>query len=501
MKNTFITKTLSKCIVLLSMLAFGITILAGCKKYITVDTPPTSVSTQSAFKNNAAAIQFVTALYANMSGANGNGSYVSTSILPELSADNLSLYDKNMFRYTDYYKNSLEAQYLTSGEQDTYWVINYKQLYTINVAIEQLIENRYLTPAVAKRLLGEAYFMRAFYYFYLINFFGDVPLVLTSDYERNGSLSKTSQTESYKQIETDLSAAETLLDTKYVSADVLTTTAERLRPNLSAVNALQARVFLYQKKYTQAETAASKVIDQPAYALTDPASVFLKNSTETIWALQSVNVGYNTYEGSIFNLPPSGPNGNLFGGYPFFASSSLVGSFKPGDARKTEWLGVVKANNRDYYYPKKYKIPFIANSKDLQEYEIVLRLAELYLIRAEARNEQSNTIDAVSDLNALRVKRRETGSGTVENPLPDLSATLTQTQLRELILEERRHELFTEGGHRWFDLRRSGTIDKVMAIEEVEKGGTWESYKIYYPIPRYDLMSNKSLIQTPGYSN
>jgi len=470
---------------------------ASCKKYIEVDTPETSISSESAFSSNSGAVQVLTGIYTEMTRRSENGAFYTISVLPELSADNLALYDPDgSTDYVDYYRNSLDPQYLNTNEDWTFWKIGYQQLYTINTAIEQLDGNTKLNSLVAKRLLGEAYFMRAFYYFNLVNFYGEVPLVLSTAYQQTGQLRKSSSDQVYSQIISDLQKAEGLLDFSYVSSDMVKTTTERIRPNLAAVYALEARTYLYQKKYAEAENAATKVITQTGYALSSLEGAFLKNSTETIWGLPSVEIGFNTREAYLFLLPDYGPDTWQ---YPVYISESLLNSFEAGDGRKSSWLGVVSVDNIDYYYPAKYKQGYEGLSKNLVEYSIALRVAEQFLIRAEARNELNNVEGAVEDLNALRAKRRAAVSAGVPNPLPPLQNTLSQAQLRPIILNERRVELFTEGGHRWFDLRRSGTIDAVMTEEETVKGGTWAGYKVFYPIPRYDILRNQNLEQTPGY--
>ena len=487
---------------LITLVAFFLTfsLLFACKKFIQVETPSTSIDVKSAFSTNIAAAQVLTGIYTEMSKSRFNGTPISMSVIPELSADNLTLFDPNSsMQFVDYYRNSLEPNYLNSGgENSTYWVNNYKTIYTLNTAIEQLTDNKKLSPNIGKRLLGEAYFMRAFLYFYLVNFYGEVPLVLITSYKENALIRKNSFSEVYAQILKDLQKAEGLLDVNYMSGDVTKVVFDRLRPNLIAVYGLQARVHLYQKNYVAAEAAANKVISQPGYGLSNLDEVFQKNSLETIWALQPVVIGSNSLLADQFLLPPSGPNEF---DYPVFASASLIGSFEPGDSRKWKWLGIVTANDVDYYYPTKYKRGFIPDSKDINEFTIVQRVSEQYLIRAEARNEQGNIIGAVEDLNAIRQRSRDVASAKVPNPLPALNTSISQTELRSIILHERRVELFVEWGHRWFDLRRSGNLDRVLIEEHKLKGGEWQSYKAYYPIPQYELTTNKWLTQTPGYNN
>lgn len=490
-----------KCYIQHFRLLFFVALLSStsCKKYITVETPDTYLGLEAAFKNNTSAAQVLTSIYGEMSYGLPNGSLVSTGVLPELSADNLTLLDPPAsFNFQEYYFNTLEPTYTNTNRANTYWVRCYELIYRCNVAIEQLVGNKFLSEKTQRRLLGEAYFMRSFFYFYLVNFYSEVPLVLSSNYEQTRSLPKSSNAEVYNQIKADLATAEDLLDYTYTNPEGLFTTPNRLRPNLAAVNALRARVELYLKNYTAAEAAVTEVLSQPGYSLAPLNTVFLANSTETIWGLQTVTVGQNSELAILFLLPDSGPDAYM---YPVYASQSLLNSFVPGDARRTSWFGNVTVGPTTYTYPAKYKRGVIDGSTSIEEYTIVQRVAELFLIRAEARNEQGNISGAVSDINALRDRSRAAVSADIPNPLPALGTSLTKEQLRPIILQERRAELFTEWGHRWFDLRRSGTIDAVMAKEQQLKGGTWEPFRTYYPIPQSDLDANPNLVQTPGYTN
>jgi starch-binding outer membrane protein, SusD/RagB family len=484
------------------LIAFVILLqIFGCRKYVEVGTPSTRLDAASVFNNDAGAAQFIIGIYTDLASGRQNGSMLSTCWLPEMSADNLALFDANSsMSYIDYYQNSLEPEYANTGStQSSYWYNGYKLLFNVNTAIEQLTGNTRLTPKIMHRLLGESHFLRAFLYFYLLNFHGEVPLILSTDYRQNASIRKSTEGEVYDHILADLQIAEGLLNVSYVTGDALAISEDRLRPNLIAVYALQARTHLYMKQYAAAEAASTKVITQAEYGLNTVEHTFLKNSSETIWALQPTEIGLNSYMALLFLLPSGSPNIDEF---PMYASTSLVNSFEPGDARKSSWLGVVKNDTGDdFYYPAKYKRGYEFESTDISEFSIILRVAEQYLIRAEARNEQNNTDGAIADLNMLRNKRRGPSTIDVPNPLPALTNALTQFQVRSIVLNERRVELFTEFAHRWFDLRRSGTIDTVMTLEHQTKKGSWSSYKMYYPVPQYDRITNPGITQTPGYSN
>jgi len=117
-----------------------------------------------------------------------------------------------------------------------------------------------------------------------------------------------------------------------------------------------------------------------------------------------------------------------------------------------------------------------------------LRLAEQYLIRAEAMAQQNKIPEAAADLNVIRSRAG----------LPNTTAA-TQSAMLAAILQERKAELFTEWGHRWLDLKRTNTVDSVMSVVAPQKGGTWQSIQKYYPIPQSELNADPNLVQTPGY--
>src|SRR5262249_35037605 len=116
---------------------------------------------------------------------------------------------------------------------------------------------------------------------------------------------------------------------------------------------------------------------------------------------------------------------------------------------------------------------------------------EQYLIRAEARVYQNNLSGAIDDLNVVRQRAG----------LPLLANSLDQHKVLSAILHERQVELFSEWGHRWFDLKRTGSIDSVMsAMTPIKsKGGVWKSYQQLYPLPWNDVLGDPNLVQNPGY--
>jgi len=357
--------------------------------------------------------------------------------------------------------------------------------------IEGVSKSTTLTPAVSQQLLGEAKFMRAYCYFFLVNMYGDVPLVTGTDYTVNRLLARTPKADVYRQMIGDLKDAQNLLNSNYPDGSLLSTTTDRVRPTKWAATALLARVYLYNSDWTNAEAQSTILINNTAlFNLVPLNEVFLKNSNEAIWQLQPVNIGENTRDARVFILPPTGPGFGLapfgYGEFPASLSPQQMASFEPGDQRRVNWVDSVNANNTTYYFPYKYKVNGL--NAPVTEYQMQLRLGEQYLIRAEARAQQGNITAAQEDLNAIRSR-----AGLPPTTAGDQPSILTA------ILHERQVELFTEGGHRWFDLKRTGNVDQVMSVVCPLKGGTWASYKQYFPVPVGDVEHDPNIVQNPGY--
>lgn len=465
-------------------LVFG---FSSCKKFIEVDSPVTSVNAGNVYADNSTAASVLTSIYANMSNNFSNSGITEISLMTDLSADNLGLFDLSDQYYTQHYQNAINPDYTTGSN---FWKNIYPNIYTCNAAIEGLSASKTLTAAVKQRLLGEAYFLRAFHYFYLVNLFGDVPLVLKTDYIVSNITPRTATATVYQQILADLNQSKDLLDDRYLNADILTNATDRTRPNRAAAYAMIARVHLYLKNYSAAEAAATTVINLTSLYSSNILlnQVFLKNSLETIWALQSVKAGFNTDEANVFILPAGGPN-NLVN--KIVASDQLMNSFETGDQRKMQWTNTVTAGGVTYPYVAKFKAQV---GSPITEYCIVLRIAEQYLIRAEARAQQGTLATAISDVDIIR---NRAGLSMIKNTNPNIN----QIDLLALIAKERREELFTEWGHRWFDLKRTGQIDAVMGlITPLKGGGSWKPSKSLYPIPTSEIKINSVLKQNPDYN-
>jgi hypothetical protein len=204
--------------------------------------------------------------------------------------------------------------------------------------------------------------------------------------------------------------------------------------------------------------------------------VFLKNSPESIWQLDSGQAGTNTREGITFIFvtgPP--PNSAL--------SNFLLDDFETGDARFTNWLGAVSEGSETWYYPFKYKLNLPTGSTE--ECSILIRLAEVYLIAAEASAALGDLPQALNYLNAIRIRAS----------LNVLNST-NQTEVLDFILQERRIEFFSEQGHRFFDLKRTNSATETLSPIKPN----WQSTKLLFPIPESELITNSNLLpQNEGY--
>lgn len=461
--------------------------LGSCKKFVDVQPPATSISGVNVYNDDQTAIAVLTGIYTSITPVN----YLSVklpiiSIYGGLSADELSLWSGITSGTTfAYYTNTLSV---TTGGYE-FWSFIYPQIYTCNAAIDGLNQSSGLTPAVKKQLLGEAKFMRAFFYFYLVNLYGDVPLVLTSDYKQSAALARTPKAEVYNQIIADLISAQTLLNNSYLDGTLLATTSDKLRPTTWAATALLARTYLYTGDWSNAQKQSSTLISGSPFslsALTGSTNVFTKNSSEAIWQLQPVNTGWNTEDARLFIIPSSGPSNTNY----VYLSPALLNSFEANDARRINWVGSTVAGGKSYYYANKYKSATLNTS--VTEYDMVLRLGEQYLIRAEAETYPGvagGISAAISDLNSIRSRAG----------LPNYAGATDGASLRAAILHERQIELFSEWGHRWLDLKRTNNVDAVMTAACPAKGTIWNSNQQLYPIPLTDLQTDPNLVQNPGY--
>jgi starch-binding outer membrane protein, SusD/RagB family len=452
-------------------------LMAGvsCKKLIEIPpNAPDKLVESQVFADSADATAAVIQLYPGYSfvalGLRAGG----YTVYPALSADELKTSTADNTLITACYINNILA---TNSTLQGYWSGWYSPsqggIYQANVCISDIKVSSTLSASLKNQLIGEAEVDRAFLYFNMVNWFGGVPLVLSTDYLVNQSLPRVAETAIYQQIISDLTDAKLRLQAAYPSDG-------RARPNLYTASALLAKVYLYTKDWKDAATEASLVINSGLYSLEDDLNnVFLRGSNEAIWQVQSYYSTVQTTEGTIF-VPKSA---TIIPKY--FLTSFLLNAFEPGDKRFTDW---VKSNNVSsggssvsYSYPYKYK-----NNGSTEDY-MLFRLGEQYLIRAEAESANGDNAAAVNDLNVIRSR-----AGLAAYNGPD-DADSVQTA----IMHERQVELFCELGNRWFDLKRTGKVNEVLSAEK--PGWPSDGHATLYPIPESEIEKNAALTQNTGY--
>ena len=318
--------------------------LTACDDLIDVGNPVSKVTGNQVFASDTSAIRAVVGIYSlsmavpliNASILNGE-----ITILTGLSGDEL-VYNGSSSTLLAFYNNSIQPD--NSLSYTNIWFQAYTLIYQINACIEGLSKNNSVTANVANQLLGECYFLRALLYFNMVQLFGAVPLITTTDYEKNAAIPRTQAGVVIDRIKQDLTTATNLLSENYPTAD-------KARVNKWAATALLARVHLYNSNWTEAADAASLVINSGGYDLEhDLSKTFLIKSKETILQFMPVSTGYNTMEGA--ELVPS-PNSTSKPTYTL--NSFLLNSFEGGDKRLSEWTGSKTVNGVVYRYPYKYK--------------------------------------------------------------------------------------------------------------------------------------------------
>lgn len=448
--------------------------LMACEDYLEVDIPDNRINNEQVFNNKQSAQSAIQGIYNQLANAFfAAGGTNSVTVLGGLSADHLQT-TVNSLNHEQFEQNEIAPQ--NSYNHDL-WRSAYQIIYQCNAALEGL-QNSSLAIEDIEIMQGEARFIRAFTYFYLVNMYGEVPLVLSTDYRINAKIQRSTITDIYAQIIDDLLNAQEALK--------MTNLNNPLRANVITVKAFLARVYLYQKNWSEAANLSAQVIQSGGYQLEEELNdVFLSTSKEGIWQISPLQTGsgaLHTREANFFIIEDQ-----VSSLTPVSLSPHLIKIFNHADQRKQKWIGSLSGTEDTFYYPYKYKVKY-ATTGEATEYSMLLRLAEQYLIRAEARSKMGDVLGAVADLDEIRTRA---GLSSIASQNPNI----TVQALTDSIALERRRELFTEWGHRWFDLKRWGTTDEVLAPQK----SLWNPTDNLYPIPEQELINNPNLTQNPGY--
>lgn len=440
-------------------------IFVSCEKFTEVDPPDHQLTGTVVFEDASTVDAAFAHIYSELrDNAFTDGTTSGLTYLMGHYTDELDLYNLNFQNVQYYADNNVLA---SDGNVRSLWNSSYNLIHASNSIVEGVQASINLSQDNRNRFLGEAYFLRAFIHFYLMNLFGDVPYIDTTDYRINSTVGRLDEALVQERIITDLLTARELLPT----------TGTTFRPNHWVASALLARIYLYKGNWAMALEEANHVLTDGGYTLNlNLNQVFKKTSTETLWQLDTGTAGANTKEAFTFVFMDGPP--------PYSAlSDHLLESFEVGDARLDAWVGSATDGKDVWYFPNKYKLN--TNTATTEECSILFRLAELYLIAAEAEAHMGHGSEALDHLNTIRNRAM----------LAPITAT-DQISLLNAIEQERRIELFSEQGHRFFDLKRTGRADSELAPVKPN----WESTDVLLPIPESELLLNPNLEpQNDGY--
>lgn len=483
-------KNIIKTLLLGSVLA-----LASCDSLLETE-PRQSLTPESAFTDVESYESLLFSIYGRVRSFNYYGQ--TMMIAPEIMADNLRII-ANTGRYIGQEANADRAHINLWNFSNTN---NFRGIYSAineaNILLAQIDEAEG-DDELRGRIKGEAYFLRAMFYFDLARVYGYEPgkevdgwtssVILrttpTLGFSEADFRARSSNREIYDQIESDLNAAIGSL-----SAQTIGTSAV-YRASKGAAETLLARVYLYEGKNAEAAAMAGQAM----------ATLGLTSTGEGLLEASEYEAGFNTFPNpeSVFeieirsvdwssvdgvNNSMSSLTADVYTGAQFIvtATDELLASYDDGDVRRDMWAETTRSGADGIVYESK---KWLGAKGDFLENLPILRASELYLIRAEARQKTGDAIGALADLNALRSKRGvEALSGISGN------------SLLEAVLNERRIEFALEG-HRWFDLKRNGmTISKAGSFEPVP----YTDYRILAPIPQDEIILNDLLENNPGYN-
>nr|WP_321485546.1 RagB/SusD family nutrient uptake outer membrane protein [uncultured Draconibacterium sp.] len=374
------------------------------------------------------------------------------------------------------------------------WVYDYEGISRVNLAIgfltdTDLIQSTGIENSRKDQLLSEAYFLRAYYYFDLVNNFGGVPLILKSpdSFEEAFSVSvRASALEIWEQINADLTAAKAVASNdKYPSA------TEPWRVSKGAIIALQAKVALYNEEWTTVISLVTELDALGYYSLNanyfdcfDVATEFVDN--EVIFA----------YDHRSDEIPRNGNGLGAVAGWGFFSpTDDFVNAFEPNDPRL---LYTIDIENKHASKILGSTTEYMGND-DAPGNKVYIRYADVLLWKAEALIETEDLDGAVAIINQIRERARTTpaadGSVIPEGTLPDRISSSDKTEVMEWLMHERRVELGFES-QRFNDLKRWGNAKTVLTA----LGKNYQDHNVLYPIPQRDIdKSGGSIDQNSGY--
>jgi starch-binding outer membrane protein, SusD/RagB family len=482
-------------------------LMAGCMDFLD-ETDKSNFTLDNYFTRPEHATSVVNSIYQDLrpitESGFGGGAWMMVEFATGLADTELGQAVNSLF-VRDLVNNS------DNGYGQTIWTSYYRGIANANLAVSK-IPDITMDETLKKRLMGQAKFMRAYYYFNLVRIFGNIPLItepvnLTSE-DLYASPAKPEDV--YTQIVKDLTEAESS------GLPMMDATG---RASMGAVKSLLSSVYLTMagyplqkgnEYYKLAADKAKEVIDSKAFSLfpsyADLHNPDKKNLGENIFMTQFAPfILPSTWQVSIipYNRGISQYSSETGG---IFANEEFVKSYEPNDKRTREkefyYTNFTLRADRtktlelgDYYIYKHFDMTANLTTTSSGMNWPIMRLAEVMLIFAEASNEANGPNNLAYDaVNAIRTRAE----------LPNL-ANLSKEQLREAIWREKWFELSYEN-KTWFDMvriRKAFNV-KTRKFEEFVGhkfvyGPTLKERELLFPIPTAEIRNNTKLVQNPGY--
>lgn len=423
--------------------------LVACE--VTDIDPKEDIPQELAFNSESSIQATIAGCYDNLQSSGYYGR--NYTVIPDLLANNLD-HNGTTQEYAEFTNNAVQSDNFII---DAIWSSIYDGINRANMVIAN-IDDAGLTQDDKNMYLAHAHFIRAINHFNLVRLFGAIPIKKTPSTKPGAHLNvKRSPVDTvYKQIEADLNFAENHIAAIFSGA-----------ANKGVIEALKARIALYKEKWNEAKTLAGNVIANYGYSLNDDyANLFPANNNNGNIFLAAFSEQDNNILAQYFYPTAVG------GRHEFIPSDSILEAFPQSDTR----FNVSITEDDNGLYCDKYR-----EIETRSDNVYIIRLAEMYLIRAEAEAKLNGDVQAIQDdINTVR-NRAGIDSTFVNN----------YETLLDIILEERRREFAFEG-HYWFDLVRTGK-----AMDKLENVTSTDQYLM--PIPLSEMQTNTEMTQNTGY--
>ncbi|MEN6618043.1 MAG: RagB/SusD family nutrient uptake outer membrane protein [Rikenellaceae bacterium] len=445
--------------------------LSSCVDSLLDKKPISSFSAESFYQNQAQAKAGVYGIYNSLQSTMGT----NFAFWGEGRADNVKV--KHSGETTFLQNNTLTA---TISSAD--WTSLYTLISRANYAIKNIPAVFPDGDATGNQLIGQSKALRALAYFYLVRVWGDVPLIL-EPYTQAGQdifVSRDNSELVLDQIEEDL---------KYAAAncvDKFNSTNDRIMFNKGSANALLSQVYMWRKKYNEAIAAADLVLSNSLYSLVIDITAWGKMFTDSYSTESIFEVGYNeTQTNGLRVLYAIGSDSH------YTPSAKFMASFETDDLRRAYIYDVTQTDPKAIwkYLGKGVSDEVATTSK---QNIILIRLADIMMLKAEALNKLGGTTNVSNALKLLEPIRRR--AGLTPALLTEAQAIAMYGTVEDAILHERSIELCYEG-HRWFDLVRTGkaisTMNPINGLSDVKN--------LVWPISNTTIDQNPNIVQNEFY--